>query len=230
MAGNITLINVPRDVSNKEVLSRFLSRLVEQLDIAFGYRAQHPFAGATEVTVDLTQTIAALKSYANSGDSVTLASAKGYADAQDSTTLASAQTYADTGDSTTLASAQTYADTGDSTTLAAAQTYADTGDSTTLASAKSYADTRDATTLASAKTYADTGDSTTLAAAQTYADTNFTQNPQQSAIADLAYTAPTMSATYDQTEVQGLADQLKSVSDKLDAILAALRLANIITT
>lgn len=52
---------------------------------------------------------------------------------------------------------------------------------------------------------------------------------QGTVIADLSYTAPTISATYDQSEVQGLADQLQVTSDKLDSLLAVLRTAEIIS-
>lgn len=52
---------------------------------------------------------------------------------------------------------------------------------------------------------------------------------QGTIIADLSYTAPTVSATYNQSEVQGLADQLQVTSDKLDSLLAVLRTAEIIS-
>jgi hypothetical protein len=42
-------------------------------------------------------------------------------------------------------------------------------------------------------------------------------------IADTSYTAPTISVLYVPAEVQGIADSLESVSDKLDSLLAALR-------
>lgn len=49
------------------------------------------------------------------------------------------------------------------------------------------------------------------------------------AIADTSYTAPTVSGTYVQAEVQGIADSLETVSDKLDTLLGALRSVEIIT-
>tara|TARA_Y100000310_G_scaffold344892_1_gene460284 strand:+ start:3014 stop:3469 length:456 start_codon:yes stop_codon:yes gene_type:complete len=52
---------------------------------------------------------------------------------------------------------------------------------------------------------------------------------QGTIIADLSYTAPTVSATYNQSEVQGIADQLQTTSDKLDSLLAVLRAAEIIS-
>ena len=45
-----TFITVPQDVSNPLELHRFLSRLIEQLDVAFGERADNPFATTTGVT------------------------------------------------------------------------------------------------------------------------------------------------------------------------------------
>lgn len=48
------------------------------------------------------------------------------------------------------------------------------------------------------------------------------------AIADTTYTAPTVSATYTQAEVQGIADSLETVSDKLDTLLGVLRSVEII--
>lgn len=47
-------------------------------------------------------------------------------------------------------------------------------------------------------------------------------------IADTSYTAPTVSATYTQAEVQGIADSLETVSDKLDTLLGVLRSVEII--
>lgn len=48
------------------------------------------------------------------------------------------------------------------------------------------------------------------------------------AIADTTYTAPTISATYNQAEVQGIADTVETVSDKLDTLLGVLRSVEII--
>lgn len=51
MAGNRnTFIVVPNDVTDAVQLHRFLSRLVEQLDVAFGVRSTTPFATASTVT------------------------------------------------------------------------------------------------------------------------------------------------------------------------------------
>ena len=48
------------------------------------------------------------------------------------------------------------------------------------------------------------------------------------AISDLAYTAPTISAVYNQSQVQGLATNLEAVSDKLDTVMAVLRTAGVL--
>ena len=48
------------------------------------------------------------------------------------------------------------------------------------------------------------------------------------AITDTNYSAPTVSVTYTQAEVQGIADTLETVSDKLDTLFGALRSAEII--
>lgn len=50
----------------------------------------------------------------------------------------------------------------------------------------------------------------------------------ETAIIDLSYTAPTISATYSQAEVQGIADDVATVADKVDELLAALRTVEII--
>lgn len=81
---------------------------------------------------------------------------------------------------------------------------------------------------AAAKAAAEEAAATAKEEAIAYANANFTNNPIQSAIADLAYTAPTVSAGYVQSEVQGIADDLETTSDKLDTLLAALRTANIL--
>lgn len=47
-------------------------------------------------------------------------------------------------------------------------------------------------------------------------------------IADTTYTAPTVSGTYNQSEVQGIANTLETVSDKLDTLLGVLRTVEII--
>lgn len=47
-------------------------------------------------------------------------------------------------------------------------------------------------------------------------------------IADINYTAPTVSAGYVQAEAQGVANAVEAVSDKLDVLLAVLRAVEII--
>jgi len=48
MANN-TFIEVPQDVTNPTSLYRFLARLVEQLDVAFGERSADKFVSETEL-------------------------------------------------------------------------------------------------------------------------------------------------------------------------------------
>lgn len=52
---------------------------------------------------------------------------------------------------------------------------------------------------------------------------------QGTSISDTSYTAPTRSAGYVQAEAQGVADDLETVSDKLDTLLGVLRSAGILT-
>ncbi len=47
-------------------------------------------------------------------------------------------------------------------------------------------------------------------------------------IADITNTAVTVSATYAQSELQQVADDVEVVSDKLDELLATLRLAGVL--
>lgn len=49
-------------------------------------------------------------------------------------------------------------------------------------------------------------------------------------VTDTAYSAPAISATYSQSEVQAIADNLQTVSGALDDLLAALRTTEIIAT
>lgn len=48
-------------------------------------------------------------------------------------------------------------------------------------------------------------------------------------VADLSYTAITASAGYVQSEAQAVADQLETTSDRLDALLAVLRIGGLIS-
>ena len=48
-------------------------------------------------------------------------------------------------------------------------------------------------------------------------------------ITDINYTAPTIGATYSQAEVQGVADSVEDVSDKVDELLNILRTAGIVS-
>jgi len=61
--GNNTFIAVPRDVQNEKELSRFLTILVEQVDIAFGLRG----SGATASLEELTTSVAALNTNLQGG-------------------------------------------------------------------------------------------------------------------------------------------------------------------
>jgi len=62
-----------------------------------------------------------------------------------------------------------------------------------------------------------------------YVDDNFTNNPQQDTIAKLDITKVTRGSSYDQTEAQSVADQVKDVADKLDLVIDTLKNSNIIT-
>lgn len=88
--------------------------------------------------------------------------------------------------------------------------------------------TSSAATFLQAPTYASDPGSGNVLARKSYVDAG--DNAQMAAEADLAYTAPTISATYSQTEVQGLADDIEAVSDKLDALLAKLRTSGRLAT
>lgn len=48
--GRSTFITVPADVTNPEELRRFLTRLIEQLDLAFGERSTSPFAKVSSLS------------------------------------------------------------------------------------------------------------------------------------------------------------------------------------
>jgi len=62
-----------------------------------------------------------------------------------------------------------------------------------------------------------------------YVDDNFTNNPIQSSISSLNQDKVTRDSSYNQTNAQTVADNLKTVADKVDSILSALQAANIIT-
>ena len=49
MADKTTTISVPRDVSNPKELTRFLARVVEQVDKAYGYRGDNAFVSKNEL-------------------------------------------------------------------------------------------------------------------------------------------------------------------------------------
>ncbi len=67
---------------------------------------------------------------------------------------------------------------------------------------------------------------TRVAALETIAAT---KNTKQSAVTNLSYVAATISATYTQAEVQQLATDIKTLADKIDALLASLRSADILS-
>ena len=50
-----TFIQIPNDISNDEVLKRFLNKLIEQLDIAFGNRGDNPFSTSSTISNDFIQ-------------------------------------------------------------------------------------------------------------------------------------------------------------------------------
>lgn len=88
-----------------------------------------------------------------------------------------------------------------------------TSQNTTL---QAYANNQASTAVTTANNYTDT-------ALQTFAD-----NLKQAEEADLDYIPVATSATYEQAEVQQIADDVGTVANKVDAILAKLRLAGII--
>lgn len=51
----------------------------------------------------------------------------------------------------------------------------------------------------------------------------------ETAIVDIAYAGVTVAALYSQAQVQGIDDQLKATSDKLDSLLAILRTAKVLS-
>ena len=169
-----TKIQVPSNVADPIVLKRFLNTIVEQLDLAFGYRGNTPFVSEADL-VATQGNLTVINANLLAANAAALAALK-QAEEELEALIADG----------------------------------------------------DASTLSSANSYADTGDTTTLSSAHSYTDTNSTDNPEQAAIADLGQTTTTVSATYVQTEVQAIADDLKSAADKVDVVLAALRSANII--
>jgi hypothetical protein len=54
-----------------------------------------------------------------------------------------------------------------------------------------------------------------------------TSNPQQAPIADFDYTAPIISGIYTQAEVQAIANSLEAAAEKINTILAELKLSGI---
>ena len=65
MANN-TFIQVPNDVTDVVALHRFLARLVEQLDVAFGERASLPFATVASVTAATSGVVSDINSLQSS--------------------------------------------------------------------------------------------------------------------------------------------------------------------
>lgn len=57
---------------------------------------------------------------------------------------------------------------------------------------------------------------------------NLTTNPVQPAVTDISNTLTTISGTYVQAEIDSLSASIKTVSDKLDLVLATLRSSNIL--
>jgi len=55
-----------------------------------------------------------------------------------------------------------------------------------------------------------------------------TKNEKQDNIAAITNTEQTISVTYDKTEIQQLTADIKTVADKVDAIIASLQSANIL--
>lgn len=144
---NAARIQVPPNLQDPLVLRRFLTALLERIDVVFGYRGDAGYVATNQLNATSDSLLAEL--------------------AQSNSQLAAA------------------------ITAAANQAYEDS---------------------------------------IAYAQANFTNNPEQPAIADLSYSAVTRSGTYVQAEAQQVADDLATVAAKVDAILVALRNAEVIST
>lgn len=185
MGGN-TFIQVPNNIDNSITLKRFLSKLVLELDVAFGNRGNNSFTTNASLSSVLTTLDKQIKSIEAEG-----------------------LTYIKLDGSRELTGIQSY-DTAFVFTNAnelITKSYVD--DEVQIA--KDYTDTE----VQIAKDYTDSE----VVLLKNYVDTNFTNNPIQLAIANLALT---ISNPPTQAQVQ-------DISNKVDSILAALRSSNIIS-
>lgn len=174
MGGN-TFIQVPNNIDNSITLKRFLSKLVLELDVAFGNRGNNSFTTNASLSSVLTTLDKQIKSIEAEG-----------------------LTYIKLDGSRELTGIQSY-DT--------AFVFTNANELIT----KSYVDAE----VQIAKDYIDSE----VVLLKNYVDTNFTNNPIQLAIANLALT---ISNPPTQAQVQ-------DISSKVDSILAALRSSNIIS-
>lgn len=184
MAGS-TFIQVPPNLEDIQSLRRFLDKLVQQLDVAFGNRGTTSFStnsSLAEVIAEVVRLNDELDNYARLDGSNSFTAITSYT-SEFTVTLPTDIIY------------KGYADT----------TFSHIDGSIPYTGIISY----DA-----AKTF-------TLPnqlISKSYVDANFTYNPAQLNIANLSLTP---SATYVSAE-------LKSVADKVDSILASLRLSNLL--
>ena len=61
-------------------------------------------------------------------------------------------------------------------------------------------------------------------------DAGATQNAKQDAVPDISYSEPTISPAYVQAEIEQLTADIKTVADKVDALIASLQSANILNS
>ena len=174
MVGN-TFIQVPNNIENSLTLKRFLSKLVLELDVAFGNRGNNSFTTNSSLSSVLTTLDTKIKSIEEDG-----------------------LTYSKLDGSRELTGIQTYE-----------SSFVFTNANELIT--KLYVDDE----VQIAKDYTDSE----VLLLKDYVDTNFTNNPIQVAISDLALTIsnpPTQ-------------EQVQAISNKVDSILAALRSSNIIS-
>jgi len=185
MGGN-TFIQVPNNIDNSITLKRFLSKLVLELDVAFGNRGNNSFTTNSSLSSILSTLDKQIKSIDAEGLT--------YIKLDGSRELTGIQSY-DT----------TFVFTNANELIT--KSYVDTE----VQEVKDYIESE----IVLAKDYTDSE----LVLLKNYVDTNFTNNPIQLAITDLALT---ISSPPTQAQVQ-------SISNKVDSILAALRSSNIIS-
>ena len=174
MGGN-TFIQVPNNIENSLTLKRFLSKLVLELDVAFGNRGNNSFTTNSSLSSVLTTLNTKINSIEEDG-----------------------LTYSKLDGSRELTGIQTYE-----------SSFVFTNANELIT--KLYVDDE----VQIAKDYTDSE----VLVLKDYVDTNFTNNPIQVAISDLALT---ISNPPTQAQVQ-------AISNKVDSILAALRSSNIIS-